>query len=243
VNNSISSVTISSRLPAGLIIPLIYLFASLFFAVPAISQSNPPPHQPPYPAHWWTPVDPKTAPAWEVLPQAAAYGEVILSKRNELGILSNFASTPFEYRGKKYASVEGFWQGTKFPENEKDPRATYPGLSWPLTRIQVDGLTGFEAKDAGNIGSENMKKMGIDWVTFEGRKLTYKQTGESEFYKLVVEIMSAKLLQNPKVKEILVQTGDLKLRPDHDSGSPDLKAWQYHQIWMAIRARLHQLKN
>jgi len=61
-----------------------------------------------YPAHWWTPVPEDQKPAWEVLPQAAKPGEVILSKRNELGILSNFAATPFTLRGKRYASVEGF---------------------------------------------------------------------------------------------------------------------------------------
>ncbi len=40
------------------------------------------PRDPRYPAHWWTPViDPKK-PEWEILPQEAAPGEVILSKRN-----------------------------------------------------------------------------------------------------------------------------------------------------------------
>jgi len=63
-----------------------------------------------YPAHWWAPVAEDQKASWEVLPQAARPGEVILSKRNELGILSNFAATPFTFRGKRYASVEGFWQ-------------------------------------------------------------------------------------------------------------------------------------
>lgn len=35
---------------------------------------------------------------------------MILSKRNELGLLSNFAATPFTFKGKHYASLEGFWQ-------------------------------------------------------------------------------------------------------------------------------------
>ena len=39
-----------------------------------------------YPAHWWTPVPEENKPNWEILPQAAKPGEVILSKRNELGI-------------------------------------------------------------------------------------------------------------------------------------------------------------
>ena len=51
-----------------------------------------------YPAHWWTPVPAESAPAWEILPQAAKRGQVILSKRNELGILSNFAATPFTFQ-------------------------------------------------------------------------------------------------------------------------------------------------
>ena len=46
-----------------------------------------------YPDHWWTPVPGEGAPAWEVLPQEAGPGEVILSKRHELGLLSSFAPT------------------------------------------------------------------------------------------------------------------------------------------------------
>src|SRR5882757_7988335 len=76
-----------------------------------------------YPAHWWMPVPTNGAPSWEILPQAAAPGEVILSKRNELGLLSNFAPTPFTFRGKRYASLEGFWQMMKYPESADDPRA------------------------------------------------------------------------------------------------------------------------
>ncbi|MEO8130128.1 MAG: hypothetical protein ABI822_23695, partial [Bryobacteraceae bacterium] len=80
-----------------------------------------------YPAHWWTPVPEANKPAWEILPQAAKPGEVILSKRNELGILSNFAATPFTLHGKRYASVEGFWQMMLYPEGSADPRA---GRTW-----------------------------------------------------------------------------------------------------------------
>ena len=72
------------------------------------------------------------APEWEILPQEAKPGEVILSKRNELGLLSNFAATPFEFRGKRYASLEGFWQMMKYPEGPDDPRAKFPGIEWKL---------------------------------------------------------------------------------------------------------------
>ena len=70
---------------------------------------------PKYPAHWWTPVPKEGAPSWEILPQEAGPGEVILSKRHELGLLSNFAPTPFTFRGKRYASLEGFWQMMLYP--------------------------------------------------------------------------------------------------------------------------------
>ena len=113
---------------------------------------------PKYPAHWWTPVPTNGAPSWEILPQEAGSGEVILSKRNELGLLSNFAATPFEFHGKRYASLEGFWQMMKYPEDTNDLRATFPGLEWKLTREQVSQLTAFDAKHAGSAADANMKK-------------------------------------------------------------------------------------
>jgi len=63
-----------------------------------------------YPTVWFAPINDPNKPDWEILPQEAKAGEVILSKRNELGILSNFAATPFELYGKRYASVQGLLQ-------------------------------------------------------------------------------------------------------------------------------------
>src|SRR3954463_1470023 len=114
-----------------------------------------------YPSHWWEPVSKEGAPSWEIMPQEAGSGEVILSKRNELGLLSNFAATPFEYRGTRYASLEGFWQMMKYPEGPDDARAKFPGLEWKYTRDDVGRLTAFEAKKAGDLASANMKKMNI----------------------------------------------------------------------------------
>lgn len=194
-----------------------------------------------YPARWWTPVPQEGAPAWEILPQAAGPGEVILSKRNELGLLSNFAPTPFTFRGKRYASMEGFWQAMKYPESADDPRAAATGLIWQHTRAEVEAMTTFEAKDAGKAAEENIKKMGIDWVTFEGQRLVYRAPGESDFYRLVVEAMRAKLAQNLEVGRVLLETGNLRLLPDHHSESPELKAWQYYGIWMKLRSELNPL--
>jgi predicted NAD-dependent protein-ADP-ribosyltransferase YbiA (DUF1768 family) len=191
-----------------------------------------------YPAHWWTPVPEAGKPAWEILPQAAGPGEVILSKRNELGILSNFAATPFTFRGQRYASVEGFWQMMLYPEGPADRRAQAPGITWPHTRAEVARMTAFEAKDAGTFAEDNMRKMGIEWVTFEGRRMPYRSMQKGEHYRLVVAAMRAKLDQNPKVREILLSTGDLVLLPDHIQEPNAPPEWSYFKIWMELRAEL-----
>jgi len=195
-----------------------------------------------YPKHWWEPIIDENKPSWEILPQEAEPNEVILSKRNELGLLSNFASTPFIYRDKKYASLEGFWQMMKYPEDECEPRAQFPGIEWKYSREQVAQLTSFEAKRAGDLAEENMKKMGISWVTFEGKKFEYKSKIPGEHYKLIVEATREKVLQNPEVKKVLLSTGNLILKPDHfqDSNSPP--EWKYYKLMMMIREELKGMR-
>ncbi len=191
-----------------------------------------------YPAHWWTPVSEVGKPDWEILPQEAGQGEVILSKRNELGLLSNFAATPFTFRGKRYASVEGFWQMMLYPESSKDPRALAPQIEWKYTREQVGQMTAFEAKAAGSLAEENMKRMGIDWVSFEGVSFPYRSKEKGNHYKVIVDVMWAKLRQNPEVKNVLLSTGDLILKPDHHGEVDAPPEWRYYEIWMEIRANL-----
>ncbi len=195
-----------------------------------------------YPAHWWTPVAEVDAPGWEILPQAAGPGEVIVSKRNELGLLSNFAATPFDLDGRRYASVEGLWQAMKYPENSRvwpaDPRHGFPDLDWDFTRDEVESMTAFEAKEAGDMGSTNMHMMGIDWVTHRGRKMDYHTPEKGDHYDVIVRAMRAKLQANPEVRRVLLATGDLTLRPDHKQGENPPPAWRYCDIWMEIREEL-----
>jgi len=181
------------------------------------------------------------APAWEILPQEAGPGEVILSKRNELGLLSNFAAAPFTFRAQRYASLEGFWQMMKYPEGPEDPRARFPGLHWAFTRQQVAQMTGFEAKRAGTLGEANMKQMGIAWVSFEGQRFDYRPATPGEHYRLIVAATREKLHQNPEVRRVLLATGNLILKPDHHQESNAPAAWRYCEILMQIRAELqHQ---
>lgn len=196
--------------------------------------------KPSYPARWWAPVPAAGAPAWEILPQAAKPGEVILSKRNELGLLSNFAPTPFVFHSQRYASLEGFWQMMKYPENEQDPRATFPGLHWAYTRAQVAQLTSFAAKHAGDMASSNMAKMGINWVSFEGKHIEYRPAKPGAHYQLIVEATHEKVRQNPEVRRVLLATGDLILKPDHYQEPNAPAAWRYYDILMKIRSELQK---
>lgn len=195
-----------------------------------------------YPRHWWAPAPKAGAPDWEILPQEAGPGEVVLSKRNELGLLSNFAATPFVFRGTPYASLEGLWQMMLYPESADDPRATFPGLEWKYTREQVAQLTSFEAKAAGTLAEENMRKMGISWVTFERRQIEYRPVapGQGPHYELIVAATWAKVQQNPDVKRTLLATGDLVLKPDHHQEPNAPAAWRYFEILTHIRAELQK---
>jgi predicted NAD-dependent protein-ADP-ribosyltransferase YbiA (DUF1768 family) len=226
------------------ILPLIALLGLVGCHSPREQSAHTPPADPrsQYTSRWWAAVPKDGAPAWEILPQEAGPGEVILSKRNELGLLSNFAATPFTFHGKRYASLEGFWQMMKYPEGPDDPRATFPGLRWELTRRQVAQLTSFEAKHAGTVGEENMKKMGIDWVSFEGKRFEYKPAIPGEHYRLIVAATWEKVRQNPDVRKVLLAIGDLVLKPDHYQEPNAPAAWRYYEILMQIRAELRQGK-
>ena len=193
---------------------------------------------PRYPAVWFAPINDPNKPDWEILPQEAGPGEVILSKRNELGLLSNFAPTPFVFHDRRYASLEGFWQMMLYPEGASDPRAKFPGIEWKFTREQVSQMTAFDAKAAGTLAEENMQRMGIDWVTFEGKRFLYRSAQPGEHYRLIVEATRAKVDQNPEVKRVLLATGDLMLKPDHHGEENPPPEWKYYDIWMQIRREL-----
>ena len=166
-----------------------------------------------------------------------------MSKRNELGILSNFAATPFELDGKRYASVEGFWQMMLYPEGTRDERRVTRGedgkaVIWKYSRDEVAHMTAFEAKSAGTLAEENMRTLGIDWVTYNGKRFPYRSTTPGEHYKLILAAMRAKLNQNPEVKRILLATGDLILKPDHHGEENPPPEWKYYEIWMQLRKEM-----
>ena len=191
-----------------------------------------------YPAEWFAEVSRDTAASCEVLPQDAAPGEVILSNRTTLGQLSKYAHTPFELDGQRYESLEGFLQMLKYPESDSDQRSAIPGINWPHSRSQVAKMVGFAAKDAGKYASDVMKKMDISWVTYLGRQIEFSTLQKGEAYQLITRAVWAKIEDNPEAKHLLMQTGDLVLRPDHDQGSEISAALKYYEILMDVRKQI-----
>jgi predicted NAD-dependent protein-ADP-ribosyltransferase YbiA (DUF1768 family) len=174
------------------------------------------------PAEWFAPLPAEVKPySWEITPDAAGRGEVILSKRTELGVFSNFAATPFVLDGRRYASVEGFWQAMYFPEGSDE-------------RAAVEQLSGFAAKNAGKNAKDHHS------ASYGGRR--FDPQGSEEDRRFHLEIVEratrAKIDQNPAARELLRRTGDLVLRPDHHQAADATPAHHYFEILMRIRAEL-----
>jgi len=109
-------------------------------------------------------------------------------------LLSNFAPTPFELWGIRFASVEGFWQGLKYPEGSPE-------------QLRVFGLAGYEARKAGRRAPRR------DTFTWRGK--VYR-VGSREHWGLMREALRAKFGQNPEARRALLATAGLKLM--HDLG-------------------------
>ncbi len=194
-----------------------------------------------YPDIWWKEVPKDQLAGWEIPPQAAdrSKGEVILSKRNELGKLSNFHPAPFELDGTSFASIEGLWQSLKYPENETDERNN-SSVTWLHTRAQVESMSSFEAKKAGEAAGANMKKLGIKWVSYKGERFFSSGTDTKKHYELIERATRAKLEFNPEIKDLLLRTGTLKLMPDHVQPPNMAPAYQYFDIYMKLRAEFQK---
>lgn len=198
-----------------------------------------------YPASWWTAVPRDQAPSWEILPQDAKEGEVILSKRNELGIFSNLAHSPLKFENELYASVEAFWQMMKYPDEGDltDDRLKFI-KEYPMTRDQVKNLSNFESKSAGDAANKVMKDHQINWISYKGKKFNYKDMGAGSdyHYSLIYQVIEAKVYQNTAIKGLLLKTGNLILKPDHQQSASSPKAYYYFEILMDIRKKIQNSK-
>lgn len=193
-----------------------------------------------YPESWWQEVSRTDAKDWEVLPQDANPGEVILSKRTDLGVFSNLAHTPFKLDDVKYNSVEGLWQGMKYPDPDllDDPR--FSVKDWHHKRHDVYLLSGWDSKKAGDLANKIYKDNNFTWMNYKDHKFNYSDMAEgSDFhYELITRAIREKIKQNPGIKKLLMQTTGLILRPDHTIKDGAPASYKYHEILMKIRSEL-----
>lgn len=209
---------------------LLSLLSLNLFATEPIDRGN-------YPAEWWVEIPRDQGRGWEILPQEAKKGEVILSKRTVMGVFSNFAATPFTLDGIQFASIEGLWQGLKYPDPSLTQDDRFNVLDWPHTRAEVFAMTGWDAKSAGNKANGIMNENGIDYVTWFDKKFNYVDGAEGSAFhlELITRAIREKVLQNPDVLALLIQTKGLTLKPDHFMSSRYPKSFYYHKILMKIR--------
>ncbi len=190
-----------------------------------------------YPSEWFKEVPRGEAQSWEILPQDAEAGEVILSKRTELGVFSNFAATPFSIEGKSFSSVEGLWQSLKYPDPQVELDLRKKITGWPYSRDEVQRLVAFEAKAAGNMANkiyfENKLKE-INWGT---HFFDYNDhaSGSDYHYTLMKRVLRAKLDQNKNLWSLLLRTKCLVLKPDHKMSEDLPRSYYYNKIFMELR--------
>jgi len=190
-----------------------------------------------YPQQWWIEVPADEVRGWEIAPAQAKLGEVILSKRTELGVFSNFADSPFVLDNIKYASIEGLWQGLKYPDLslETDPRTEIQ--EWPHTRLEVFAMTGWDAKSAGNKANAILRANSLSIVSYGEFFFNYVDGAQGSAYhlELITRAIREKVLQNPEIKSLLIQTKGLTLSPDHYMSTKYPASFYYHKILMKIR--------
>ncbi|MCF8060136.1 MAG: hypothetical protein K9K67_12625 [Bacteriovoracaceae bacterium] len=190
-----------------------------------------------YPSEWWVEIPPEQGRGWEILPHKAKPGEVILSKRTVLGVFSNFAKAPFILDGIQYSSIEGLWQGLKYPDPDLAGDTRFNILDWPHTRAEVFAMDGWDAKSAGNQANGIMNDNQIDYVTYFDKSFNYVDGAEGSAFhlELITRAIREKVLQNPMIKDLLIQTKGLILRPDHFMSNRYPDSFYYHKILMKIR--------
>lgn len=128
--------------------------------------------------------------------------------------ISNLAHTPFEFDGRRYASVEGFWQGLKIESAGE--------------RERIAALWGTEAKSAGS-------RVWPPTFAYEGRTCP---SGAYPHWKLMRRACEAKFAQNAEARAALLATGSRPLTHRVRRDSRTIPGALMADIWMRIRAKL-----
>src|SRR6516165_9802254 len=133
-------------------------------------------------------------------------------------LIANFAPTPFELDGVRYACVEAFWQSLRFPIGER-------------ARIAVlDGAAAKRASAEEPYGSH---------VSYGGRAVA---VGTWDHWQLMRRACRAKFEQNEDARLALLATGRRPLIHKLRRDSRTIPGVIMAEIWMALRDRLLRLR-
>lgn len=131
--------------------------------------------------------------------------------------ISNLALSPFRLHDSEYASVEGFWQGLKFPDQ--------------YDRASIAALWGKAAKRAGAAAAEA--------ETFLYQQHTY-HTGTYGHWSLMRQACEAKFEQDLQARAALLASGDRPLTHKTRRDSHTIPGALLADIWMRLRRKLQR---
>jgi predicted NAD-dependent protein-ADP-ribosyltransferase YbiA (DUF1768 family) len=134
-----------------------------------------------------------------------------------LRLISNFAATPFVLDGRPYASVEGFWQGLKYPGGAE--------------RRRIAALSGGQAREAGEAQPYGPT------ITYEGQTIPVGTWGH---WQLMERACLAKFTQHEEAQLALLSTGERTLVHRVRRDSRTIPGVIMADIWMKIRRRLQE---
>lgn len=129
--------------------------------------------------------------------------------------ISNFGATPFELDGRRYLTIESFWQGLKFETEEERARIA-----------ALDGHGAWEAGSAKGYGPA---------ITYDGRSIP---VGTWAHWQLMERAVRAKFAGNPQARAALLATGNRPLTHIVRSDSKAIPGVIMADIWMRVRAQI-----
>ena len=130
-----------------------------------------------------------------------------------LNLVSNFAHTPFVLDDEVYASVEGFWQGLKFTDQED--------------RRRLGSLWGSQAKDVAFCAPAS------DTFVYRGAVV---RVGTWDHWQLMERACRAKFSQHEAARAALLSTAERPLIHRMKRDSRTIPGVVMADIWMRIRS-------
>jgi predicted NAD-dependent protein-ADP-ribosyltransferase YbiA (DUF1768 family) len=131
-------------------------------------------------------------------------------------LIANFAPTPFDLDGERYACVEAFWQSLRFPIEE---RRRIAGLAGPVAKQESD-----------------KQPYGSD-VVYAGKTIA---VGAFDHWQLMRRACRAKFEQNDNARTALIETGERPLVHHVPRDSRTIPGVIMAEIWMQLRAELQR---